>query len=172
MTGSEVLEPLNDELLRYRLEMAPVYQRLRRLVGQLAGIAILAQSSLSRCGQSAPRQPGRWPDHPMLAAAGETLREARENIARASVPYEQQESHEHVRDCAADLAWVIFRLRSQEFGEARDQAWPAAISIALERAYHALKSAANEAVGFSLIDARQSCCCLVTDLARTHVHLA
>jgi len=160
-------EPLSDELLRYSIEMAPVYRRLRRLVGQLAGIAILTQTAKFRSGQS-----NHWPDHPTLAAAAEALREAQETISRASVPPEQRESHGHFRNSAADLEWVIVRLRNPRLDEARVDTWPRAVSIALERAYAALRSAANEALGFSVIDARQSCCCPVSDLSGTHVHLA
>ena len=158
MSGSGAIEPLSEELLRYGIEMAPVYRRLRRLVGQLGGIAILAQA-----GQSAP-----WPDHPALAAAGEALREAEETIRRASVPAEQHASHAHLRRSAADLAWVVSRLRKPPIAEAHDRTWPGTVAIALDRAYRALKWASNEALGFSLVDARQSCCCSAHAPAGTH----
>jgi hypothetical protein len=167
MRGPEGREPLSDELLCYGIEMAPVYRCLRRLVGQLAGIAVLALS-----GQSPSGDPSRRPDPPTLAAAGEALREARDQIFRASVPPEQRECHQYLQGCVADLEWVIFRLRNPGLGEARNHAWPPAVSIALDRAYRALKSAANQALGFSLIDARQSCCCPASDFVGTHVHLA
>jgi len=167
MTGSRDAEPLSDELVRYSITMAPVYRRLRRLVGQLAGIAILVHTGHSRRGQSEA-----WPDHPTLAAAADALREARENISLASVPAAQHSSHEHLRSSVGDLEWVILRLRSPELREAAEGAWPDTVSIALDRAYRGLKSAGNEALGFSLVDARQSCCCPTSELTGTYVHLA
>lgn len=160
MPGLARGEALTDDSARYSLEVAPIYQRLRRLVVQLAGIAILAQS-----GQSA-----EWPDHPTLGAAREALEEAHDNFSRVRVIDAQQESHMRLQECITDLRWVIRCVQSPASSELRENREPRGVATRLDHAYRALQLAANEQLGFSIIDMRQSCCCPVPHDDGTHRH--
>lgn len=152
---------LADDLARYRVEIAPIYQSLRRLLVQLAGLAILVETT---------RQPG-WPDHPTLGAARTMLAEAIQSSAAVKVPSELGNCHRHLRQCVTDLQWVVERLLNGGTKALRD---PHGSDVAsrLERAYRALRGAANEKLGFAMVNVRQSCCCCTGSyVADTHAHM-
>jgi hypothetical protein len=89
-----------DDLACYRVEVAPIYQCLRQVLIQLAGLAILAQG----------RQSAGWPDHPTLTAAGKRLKEAFDGVNSVRVPNAVSHSHVFLGQCVADLQWVLERM--------------------------------------------------------------
>jgi hypothetical protein len=152
---------LADDLARYRVEMAPVYQCLRRLLVQLAGLAILVETT---------HQPG-WPDHPTLGAARTMLDEAFNRSAAVAVPGELGRCHRDLRHCVTDLQWVVERLLNGGT-KALQEMHGSDVASRLERAHRALRGAANERLGFAMVDVRQSCCCCTgSQLADTHAHM-
>jgi len=151
---------LAEDLARYRVEMAPIYQCLRRLLVQLAGLAILVETA---------HQPG-WPDHPTLGAAKSMLDEAFNGSATVTVPSQLSNCHRNLRQCATDLQWVVERLLNGGEKALRDT-HGSDVASRLERAYRALRGAANERLGFAMVDVRQSCCCAGSDPTDTHAHM-
>ncbi len=148
-----------DDLVRYRVEVAPIYRRLRQLLIQLAGLAILAQG----------RRSAGWPDYPTLGAAGKRLKEAFDGISAVRVPNAVSHSHPFLAQCVADLQWVLERMLN--VGEKAPEG-PNGSDIArrLDCAYRALRNAANEQLGFAVVDMRQSCCCLAFDCVGVEGH--
>lgn len=152
---------LAEDLARYRVEIAPIYQCLRRLLVQLAGLAILAETT---------HRPG-WPDHPTLGAARTMLDEAFTGSAAVTVPGELSKCHRNLMQCVADLQWVVERLLNggeKALGDSRGSD----VASRLERAHRALRGAANEKLGFAMVDVRQSCCCCTgSHSADTQAHM-
>ena len=152
---------LADDLARYRVEIAPIYLCLRRLLVQLAGLAILAETT---------RQPG-WPDHPTLGAAKTMLDEAFTGSAAVAVPGELSKCHGNLRQCVTDLQWVVQRLLNGG-AKALQDTHGYDVASRLERAHRALRGAANEKLGFAMVDVRHSCCCCTgSNSADAHAHM-
>jgi hypothetical protein len=145
-----------DDLACYRVEVAPIYQCLRQVLIQLAGLAILAQG----------RQSAGWPDHPTLTAAGKRLKEAFDGVNSVRVPNAVSHSHVFLGQCVADLQWVLERML--DVGEkALEGGSGSGIAHRLDHAYRTLRHAANEQLGFAVVDMRQSCCCLGSHCGET-----
>jgi hypothetical protein len=145
----DVAATIPDELARYQVAIAPIYQCLRRILVQLAGIAILAESGRQK----------QWREHLTSAAVSQSLNEAEECILSTSAPDGMAHVHQSLIECARDLRWTLQRMghigarMATESGDLDS-------ATRLDRAYRALRGAAVEQLGFTLVDMRQSCCCL------------
>lgn len=139
-------EGVADEVVAYGLEARQVYNCLKRLIGQVAGLMILLQASGRR----------EVLDLPSIASAAELFDELRERLSklrttsRLDVHLQQLISaHRLVGTCLAVL-------REQQAAKSTpDLAEPLGN---LSAAYRHLQSASEDRFGMTMVDFRHSCC--------------
>lgn len=149
VAGPDDLAPLlgSDAVARYATECRPVFEDLRRVVGQLAGLMILAQltqssevaglNELASCRR-------RW------AEAGERIDALASPNALA--PHRAQIEAAHA---FSGLALGTFsELRARGDNEAAFDT----ISRHVRRAYAHLSAATADKVGLAMVDLSQACC--------------
>ena len=146
----------HERTLAYGLGAAPVFDSFRRLIGQLAGLLILVQTSGRR----------EVLDLPDLPIAEERWRQTGETLAALDAPgglgthkARLEAAWRHIGECLSS-----FRRYGEKGGG------DAAIDRAAQEigaAYRALKSASDEEAGLSMIDFRQACCSCMAPRANT-----
>jgi hypothetical protein len=144
-TGVAIDRALPDEIAGYLIGARPVYSDLRRLLGQIAGLLILAQASNRKEAL----------DLPMLAAAKELWLSVPERMERLRAPRldanldHLKSAHRLLGSCFDSLA--AFRCKDEKLNLNDPLA-------DITRAYAHLQSASEPRVGMTMVDFRQACC--------------
>lgn len=137
--------PASPEAAAYAAAIRPVYDALRRVIGQAAGLLILAAASGRR----------EVAELPEIGAVAERRREAVEALAAIRTPPGLDRHRDRIERAAAELEAALAALRA--LGSDREAA-TAAATRGLKTAYALLKGAADDRYGIAMVDFRQACC--------------
>jgi hypothetical protein len=144
--GTPVDQGLPDDVVAYAVAARRVYSELRRLVGQIAGLLILAQASNRREAL----------DLPALAGANELWQATPELFERLSPPrrldvhlYRLKSAHALLGDCLSSLRSIALRDGGVDLTDALAK---------LSQAYSHLQLASEPRVGMSMVDFSAACC--------------
>jgi hypothetical protein len=121
------------------------YDALRRLIGQAAGLLVLAQTSQRR----------EIVDLPAVAIAREQWREVTATLSDLSAPRSCEPQVEHLIRGARLVGSCLDALEASANPETVD------VSLALERiaaAYRLVQLCSIDKLGMTMVDFRQSCC--------------
>jgi hypothetical protein len=121
------------------------YDGLRRLIGQAAGLLVLAQASQRR----------EIVDLPAVAVAREQWREVTATLADLSAPRGCERRKENLILAARLVGACLDALEAAAMKEKVDA------SLALERiaaAYRLVQNSSSDKLGLTMVDFRQSCC--------------
>src|SRR6202522_2458689 len=129
------------------------YDALRRLIGQAAGLLVLAQASQRR----------EIVDLPAVAVAREQWREVSATLGDLSVPRGCDAQAENLIRAARLIGACLDALEASANRETVD------VSLALDRiaaAYRLVQNSSSEKLGMTMVDFRQSCCNCAPLMAR------
>ena len=121
------------------------YDALRRLIGQAAGLLVLAQASQRR----------EIVDLPAVAVAREQWREVTSTLADLNAPRGCERRKENLIRAARLVGACLDALEASATKEKVDA------SLALERiaaAYRLVQNSSSDKLGMTMVDFRQSCC--------------
>ena len=129
------------------------YDALRRLIGQAAGLLVLAQTSQRR----------EILDLPAVAVAREQWREVTAALAELSAPRGCERRVDHLIRAARLVGACLDALEASATKEKVD------VSLALDRvaaAYRLVQLCSIDELGMTMVDFRQSCCNCAPLMAR------
>jgi hypothetical protein len=133
------LGSLDDATAAYILAVHPLFEDLRQVSAQLAGLLVLAASG----SKSAT------PDHPLLKSATE-LHRASLDALRSTRPTERARLHHQcMLRAARSLSQALAAAQESEIDP---------ILTPLKTAHEHLQRAANQLPGFEMVDFKQGCC--------------
>ncbi|MDQ0467890.1 hypothetical protein [Labrys wisconsinensis] len=135
-----------DAVVAYGLEARRVYSDLRRLIGQTAGLLILAQASRRREAL----------DLPTLAGAQELWGEVAERLGGLSAPQRLDPNLRHLIAAHRLAGSCLTALRAPVLADGAPD-----LTVALGNltaAYRHLQAASEERLGMTMVDFRHSCC--------------
>lgn len=137
---------VHDDVVAYGLEVRSVYNSLKRLVGQLAGLMLMLEATKRR----------EVFDLPSLAIAVERFDEVRQRMAKMRVPQRGERHFAQIRAASKliemGLATLQDRANAVRVGEASS-----GIDY-LSRAYRHLQSASEDKFSMTMVDFKNSCC--------------
>jgi hypothetical protein len=139
-------EGVADEVIAYGIQARTIYSDLRRLIGQTAGLLILAQAS------------NKWEalDLAALPGALELWNEISERLGRLSAP-RRVEAHLHNLQASYRLTGsCLSSLRVRRSVEGQVDLTEALGN--LSAAYKNLQACSDDRFGMTMVDFRQSCC--------------
>lgn len=139
-------DAVRDEVAAYGLEVRQVYNALKRVIGQAAGLMILLEASNRREAL----------DLSSLAAAEETFQEARQRLGRLDAPSRLERHFTHLAAAGRLVGESLAALRAQRDAVARPDMTAAMQS--LSAAYRHLQTASEDRFGMTMVDFRHSCC--------------
>jgi hypothetical protein len=133
--------------LRYVVECQPVHERLRDLLTQLGGLALMTML----------RREGRFDCTTPLRRAREALSETSETLRRLPVPPGAAHHHHHMSEayCAIERVCGLLSAGSRLGGA---EAAKLELSRELRSAADHLRFASRAMPGFEMVDLAQSCC--------------
>jgi hypothetical protein len=131
---------IDDDTAAYVLETHKLFEDLRQIAAQLAGLLVLSAAGSNSAG----------PHHPMLESARQLYRETVERLNHAHVPKRARPHHRHLLEATAALGEA---LAAASRGLTIDP-----ILIPLRVAYAHLQHASSELPGFSMVAFDQGCC--------------
>lgn len=129
------------------------YDALRRLIGQAAGLLVLAQASQSR----------EIVDLPAVAVAREQWRHVTATLADLKAPRGSERRKENLVRAARLVGACLDALEASGAQKTVD------IALALERiaaAYQLVQRSSSDRLGMTMVDFRQSCCNCAPLMAR------
>ena len=129
------------------------YDALRRLIGQAAGLLVLAQASQRR----------EIVDLPAVAVAREQWREVTSTLADLSAPRGCERQVENLIRAARLVGTCLDALEASANHETVDT------SLSLDRvsaAYRLVQNSSSDKLGMTMVDFRQSCCNCAPLMAR------
>jgi hypothetical protein len=135
-----------DEIIAYGLAVRPAYDLLKRLLGQYAGLLVLAYGSRRR----------DYVDLDILKVAGDQLREAAEVLGHLRAPHRVQTHHDALRNACQALAEIQRRLAAGEVKNDDDKDRAHAL---LKTVQNLLSQASDSRFAMTMVDFRQACCC-------------
>src|SRR5271156_524219 len=144
--GVAIDRGLPDEIASYVIGARRVYFDLRRLVGQIAGLLILAQASNRKEAL----------DLPILAAAKELWLSVPEQMERLRAPSRLDAHLSHLRSAHRRLGSCFDSLGAFRCKDEKLNLTDALADIA--RAYSHLQSASEPRAGMTMVDFSQACC--------------
>jgi hypothetical protein len=144
--GFAIDRGLPDEIANYVIGARRVYFDLRRLVGQIAGLLILAQAS--------NRQEAL--DLPILAAARELWLSVPEQMERLRGPGRLDAHLSHLKSAHRLLGSCFDSLGALRCKN--EKLNPADALADIARAYSHLQSASEPVAGMTMVDFSQACC--------------
>src|ERR1043166_2914380 len=136
---------MDDRTVAYVIAAQPVFEDLRQVAAQLAGLLVL----------SATGSKESTPDHPMLAASKQVLAHAQDGVKRAGALVTGR-AHLHYKrlvDASDALNQALIHAG----------AWPRdidAVLLPLQQAYTHLQQTSRRLPGFPIVDFHQGCCAL------------
>jgi hypothetical protein len=134
---------LDDRTVRYVMATQPIFEDLRQVAAQLAGLLVLAATGSKDSS----------PDHPMLTASEHVLSKATDGVKRVAVPADDT-ARLHHRELIEATAALEQAMRSAH-------AWPIdvdAVQAPLRDAYSHLQRATGTLPGFQMVSFEQACC--------------
>lgn len=139
-------EGVADEVIAYGIQARPIYSDLRRLIGQTAGLLILAQAS------------NKWEalDLPALPGALELWNEISEPLGRLPAPRRVQAHLQNLQASYRLTGSCLSSLRFRRSIEGRVDLTEALGS--LSAAYKHLQASSEDRFGMTMVDFRHSCC--------------
>jgi hypothetical protein len=132
----------DDRTTAYVLAAQPVFEDLRQVAAQLAGLLVLAATGSKES----------TPDHPMLSASRQVLAQADEGVRRVA-PLVNDHARPHYNG-------VVTANHALAQALARANAWPLdidAVLTPLRDAYAHLQRASNALPGFPVVAFDQGC---------------
>ena len=134
---------MNDRTVAYVLAAQPVFEDLRQVASQLAGLLVLAATGSKES----------TPDHPMLAASRQVLAKAGDGVKSfaALVTDGTRPHYAHVSTAVPSLRRAL----------ACAESWPVdvdAVLAPLRDAYDSLQQASAVLPGFQMVSFDQACC--------------
>ena len=130
----------------YVLAAQPVFEDLRQVAAQLAGLLVLAATGSKEA----------TPDHPMLRLSRQVFANAEDGVKRVRVLV-SEDARSHYRSLAD--ASVALNDAVARAGE-----WPLDVDAVLgplQHAYAHLQNASRALPGFSVVEMSQGCCALI-----------
>jgi hypothetical protein len=139
-------EGVADEVIAYGIQARPIYSDLRRLIGQMAGLLILAQAS------------NKWEalDLAALPGALELWNEISERLGRLSAPRRVEAHLQNLQASYRLTGSCLSSLRFRRSIEGRVDLTEALGN--LSAAYKHLQASSEDRFGMTMVDFRQSCC--------------
>jgi len=134
---------IDDRTTAYVLSAQPVFEDLRQVAAQVAGLLVLAATGSRES----------TPDHPMLAASALVLAKADDGVKCAAALVTDSARPHHTRMAAA--------ASSLRRALACAEAWPIdvdAVLVRLRDAYDHLQQASSVLPGFPVVSFDQACC--------------
>jgi beta-phosphoglucomutase-like phosphatase (HAD superfamily) len=141
-----VISAPDDRTVAYILESQPLFDDLRQVAAQLAGLLVLAATG-SRDAR---------PDHPMLVAAAHLLRETRERVEQTRATERARPHRDSLLQAANALNEAVPAARA--LLAATSRADFDRVLIPLRDGYSHLQQAARELPGFRMVAFEQGCC--------------
>lgn len=135
-----------DAVVAYRVGAAAVFDTLRCLIGQLAGLLILVEVSGRR----------EILDLPDLTLAEGRLAEAEAALAALAAPGGLAAHKARLERARRQIGEALRAF--QRLGEADGATAPAAASDRIKAAYATLRDASDIEAGLTMVDFRQACC--------------
>ena len=141
--------PLDDRTVAYVIESQPMFEDLRQVAGQLAGLLVLAATGAKTAA----------PDHPMLTSATRLLNHSADGVARvqSSVTDRARPHHDNLRGAAAALLDALTATH-RELGKPPATADLDAALVPLRLGYACLQQATRALPGFQMVAFEQGCC--------------
>jgi hypothetical protein len=140
---------LDDRTVAYVVASQPIFEDLRQVAAQLAGMLVLFATGSKTAA----------PDHPLLTTASQLFEQTADAVARvqASVTERARPHHDDLKRAAAALrdALAATRLELRKPGRSADLDVPLA---PLRDAYACLQHAASALPGFQMVAFDQGCC--------------
>jgi hypothetical protein len=146
--------PLDDHTTRYVIETRPLFEDLRQVAAQLAGLLVLAASGA----------PTAAPDHPMLLSAERIYDAATDGVRRTRCSPRARRHHRHLLDAVEAIGRAIQAMRGTAAWTADSQT--DRVMPALRAGYDSLQRAARSLPGFELVDFDRGCCAVHAALVR------
>ena len=137
---------LDDRTVAYVIAARPVFDDLRQVAAQLAGLLVFAATGSKEA----------TPDHPMLDASKRVFAQADDGVNRVSTLVTDG-TRQHYRALAAARESLTRTLACAD-------AWPPdvdAVLIPLRDAYAHLQQAASALPGFQMVSFDQGCCAVI-----------
>jgi len=140
---------LDDRTVGYAIASQPIFEDLRQVAAQLAGMLVLFATGAKTAA----------PDHPMLTTASQLFEQAADAVQRVrpSVTGRARRHHDDLKQAAAALrdALAATRLELAKPSLAADLDAPLS---PLRDAYARLQHAASALPGFQMVAFEQGCC--------------
>ena len=146
----------SDRLVDYALEVRPIYEALRRVVGQIAGLLILAQ--LTRRAEVL--------ELPELAACQSRCKEAEERLRALTEKRGVPAIHIRALDTSHRLCRAILDLFPQWRRSTDPDAEFALMEERLRGAYQHLSAGSWDKGGLTMVDFRNACCSCETQISK------
>lgn len=141
-----MLEPLDDHTVAYILDSQPLFEDLRQVAAQLAGLLVLTATG-SR---------DATPDHPMLGAAEDLFKQTLERFERTRATGRARPHRDSLRLAAGSLRKALTAART--LLTAPDGADFDPVLVPLRDGYSHLQRAARLLPGFRMVAFEQGCC--------------
>lgn len=138
----------SDALGRYAAACRPIYEDLRRVIGQLSGLAILARVATHR----------DLADLPELKRCEERLRSTAERLERLSAP-SGSEQHKQQLEAAFSFSRLAMGTFSAFRRTTAAEETLGKAEIAIKRAYAHLRAASTSRAKLEMVDFSNACCC-------------
>jgi len=146
-----VTSDIDDRTVAYVLDSQPIFEDLKQVAAQLAGLLVLHATGSSTAA----------PDHPMLTTASRQLEHSADAVARlrTSVTGRARQHHDDLRHAASALRDALAATKRELAKPAADLDAPLA---PLREAYARLQDAASALPGFQMVSFEQACCSQVS----------
>ncbi len=140
---------IDDRTTAYVIAAQPVFEDLRQVAAQLAGMLVLFATGSKTAA----------PDHPILTTASALFAQAADAVARinASVTEPAREHYDALAASVVSLRVALAAARS-ELGKPGVAADLDAPLVPLRHAYDYLQRAASALPGFQMVSFDQACC--------------
>jgi len=137
---------VDDRTVAYILESQPLFEDLRQVAAQIAGLLVLAATG-SRDAS---------PDHPMLGTAERLFTETLERFGRTQASERARLHHESLRQAAESLRHALAGARAI-LASPHGANFDAAL-VPLRDSYSHLQQATGALPGFRMVAFEQGCC--------------
>lgn len=145
------LNAFNDEALAHYLsEVRPIYEQLKRVLGQISGLLILTQTTPARADR----------DQPMVTTAREQLTEARELWRTVYPPAAAKYHHAAFGGIAERLSAVLAAVDGRRFDLVTPDSHDLDTAMRhLFSAHGLLLAVSNDRAGMTPVNFSHACCC-------------
>lgn len=139
----------DDAVIAYLQQVRPVYERLKRVLGQFSGVFILAQTTRRNVER----------DRPLVTTAREQLEQVADTARRIAPPERAGRHHACLLEVADHLTAVSTALTKQFDLIVPDSNEMRAAMRRLYAAHACLLAVSDDRAGMTPVDFSQACCC-------------